>query len=268
MSRQDKKLSKWRLMGAGAFSVTLRRVFVITLTAVSLAVWTVTVIGMGVLRQGSGLGGAIKAAEAAGPLMSSETTKAAIEWVTHHETPAVEEVQAADPVDRARWAPPSRNPFAPDDGQYPSRVKSTTAGQKDDEADTRGRLDLNCLVPLRLEGTLALGKQRVAIVYGNSFDLEGQTMLLMSKDSSSKPGNKDKTIIAKDVVSHFRVGDKIEVYPATISGGQVRVGEKSLTVDVREITRSSVTQPSGIAKHISRMTLSLGKQTHVLEMKK
>lgn len=252
MNRHGKKLSKWRLMGAGALSVTFRRVFVIALTAVSLAVWTITVIGMGVLRQGSGLGGTVKTAEAAEPLLSPKEAAAAIEWATHEETPAAEDVQAADPVAPALWASPSRNPFAPDRGRYPLSAKSARAKQKGGDADKQGRFDRNRLVPLQLEGTLALGKQKVAIMHGNSFDFGGRTMLLMLKDVR---GN-DTAIAVKDVVvTHFKVGDTIEARPVTDADGQVRINDELLKFGVQEITSRSV-------------TLSLGKQTHVLEMKK
>jgi hypothetical protein len=252
MSRHNKKPSKWRLMGAGASLVAFRRVFLIALTAVSLVVWTVTVIGIGVLRQGSGLGGTVKTAEAAGPLLSSKEAAMAIEWVTHQETPAVDGVQAVDP---ARYEPPSRNPFAPAGEFYPRRMKNGTEGPrvaaKGEDTENRARLDRRQLVPLRLEGTLALGKQKVAIVYGNSFDFGGRTMLLMLKEIQSQFRVNDKAIVVKDVVTHFKVGDTIEVRPVRDVDSQVYISDESLTLTVLKITSSSV-------------ELTLGEQPHIL----
>lgn len=259
MSRQGKEISKWRLMGAGVFSVTFRRVFVIALTVLSLSVWIVTVVGMGVLCQGSGLGGSVKPAEAAGLLLSPRETAAVIKWASRQEMSTAEDVAAAGGVLPAQWVSPSRNPFVPDRDQYPPRVKSDKTGspltQKREEADKRGRLDRSQLAPLRLEGTLALGKQKIAIVHGNSFDLEGRTMLLMLKEVQRQSRANAKAIVAKDVVTHFKVGDTIEVRPVTGVEGQVRISDEALALHVGEITSSSV-------------TLTLGKQPYILRMKK
>ena len=67
MSKQKREISDWRLMLVGTFSVTFRRVFLIALAVLSLVVWTVTVIGLGVLRSSHEAGPAPSAAEAATP---------------------------------------------------------------------------------------------------------------------------------------------------------------------------------------------------------
>jgi hypothetical protein len=50
MSAIGKPMSQWRMMLIGRSSVVMRRIFVAALALVSLAVWGITILGMGVLR--------------------------------------------------------------------------------------------------------------------------------------------------------------------------------------------------------------------------
>ena len=64
MSPAQKPVSQWKLMLIGRSSVIMKRLFVVVLAAVSLVVWGITIIGLGILRQEGGSAGVVRSAKA------------------------------------------------------------------------------------------------------------------------------------------------------------------------------------------------------------
>jgi len=256
MSEPQKRMSHWKLMMVGTFSVTFRRLFVITLTGLSLIVWTVTVIGTGVLRSQSGLGGAPTSASAsivppriAAPHADSDL--AAVPPVVTQEAPDepqvpmlpavadIQDVQLPDLFDT-----PARDPFVANETFFP-RPKVEVDGDEggaaqQQAADNTPDLDAGDIVPLALEGTLRLGSHRVAIVKGNSVSLDGQTLLLMLKEVKSRYVEGDESVNVKDIRSQFKIGEDVEVRPLVKGAGGYLIGENAETLTVRSITRKKI----------------------------
>lgn len=267
MAGKTSGLSRWKQMLAGTFSVTFRQVFVIALTVVSLAVWTVTVIGMGMLRESSGYTSTVQTAEGSSGFGDSlipvtppppwlpepdPAPSAVAPKLGATQSPAAETVAAGAPSAAAE-----HNPFAVSEKRFPLPNRNAKVGTLQDavkQDDTTPGLQRDQLMPLRLDGTLILGPDPVAIVGGNSFELEGRTMLLMLKEISSKYRVGDKMITVKDTVNHFKVGDTLEVRPVTLGEDRVRIGDEAVMLKVSKITNNSVELTLGDKTYVLRMT--------------
>jgi hypothetical protein len=253
------KVSHWKLMLVGNLSVMSRRVFVIVLTVVSLAVWTVTVIGMGVLRQSDGLGGTVQTAGASVVQTPAEGQATASEGQDSALTAAAASDGAGGLPAIAELA---RNPFKPDDVCFPKPAAKSGVGalqerstQQEQEEDNTPGLQRDQLVPLKLTGTMTVGRDRVAIVHGNSVQVADRTLLLMLSEISSKYRVGEKMITVRDVSSQFKKGDTIEVRPVVIMADRIRITDEAIVLKVNEITNKSV-------------VLTLGDKTYELEMTK
>lgn len=245
MSKQKREISDWRLMLVGTFSVTFRRVFLIALAVLSLVVWTVTVIGLGVLRSSHGAGPAPNAVQAATP--APATTGAEEGPKVRQETHAAQQAVASPVRPAAVIELPARDPFLPADEYFPVQRLATAAhdgplaAQEEAERykDLPG-LAATELVKLRLEAALLLGRQTVAIVRGNMFELDGQTLLVMGDEIRKQYRGGQLEIKAGKMRNEVRVGDTTEVRPVVRVAGRYCIGEPPQVFRVTEITEKKV----------------------------
>ena len=120
MSPAQKPVSQWKLMLIGRSSVIMKRVFVVVLAAVSLVVWGITIIGLGILRQEGGSAGVVRSAKASpsSPQILRPSPK------RHSVQAVIPAVAKAEPVRQevvlTEAAKLMRNPFLPDSKVFPS----------------------------------------------------------------------------------------------------------------------------------------------------
>jgi len=273
MSDAVKRVSHWKLMMIGTFSVTFRHACVIGLTVLSLVVWAVTVVGMGVLRDQAGFDGSPKSAEGAivaggsreavvGAAQLDEVLReAADRQNAEPEAPQAETtVTPAEAEAEAAIGVPARDPFMANVLYFPSLVVEVAddgAGLAVGQGTEKGqRLKAESVVPMALEGILMLGAQRVAIIRGNALTLDdGRIMLLSLKELKGAYRVGDENVVVSDVRNRFRIGDKVEVHPIVKDGGGYLVGADVETLTVESITRKKV-------------VFGLGGKSHDLEMRK
>ena len=120
MSPSQKPVSQWKLMLIGRSSEIMKRLFVVALAAVSLLVWGITIIGLGILRQEGGSAGVVRSAKASpsSPGILRPPPK-------RHSVQAVSAgVGEVEPVRQevvlTTAAKSMRNPFLPDSKVFPS----------------------------------------------------------------------------------------------------------------------------------------------------
>jgi hypothetical protein len=269
MARKTGTFSKWAQMLTGASSMTFRRVFILALTVVSLTVWIVTVVGLGLLREDTGYPTAVRSAQAALPNGSAAPVTPAAPSPKATAAPATSDVAAVSlaaalpAVEKtAEGALPAsvRDPFLASPQRFPLPVQTAKVGMLQEsppQKDNGPGLRREQLLPLRLEGTVILGEAPVAIVGGNSFEVEGRTMLVMLGDISGTYREGEKVIVVKDMTRHLKLGDTLEVRPVTVGEDRVRIhgDDEAAVLKVSGITDTSV-------------ELTLGAKTYVLRMKK
>ncbi|MBN2584340.1 MAG: hypothetical protein JXL80_14865 [Planctomycetes bacterium] len=117
MSPSRKPVSQWKMMLIGRSSVVMKRVFVVILAMVSLTVWAITVLGLGLFRSDKTPKGLTATAQAAPNVVQTPVSQA-----TLAATPA----EPAAPVQQAdlaavRSEPTARirNPFLADEEVFP-----------------------------------------------------------------------------------------------------------------------------------------------------
>ena len=254
MSDNRKRISHWKLMLVGTFSVTIRRVLVISLTGLSLIVWTVTVIGMGVLRGNSGAGGVPQAVSASVVLSPGAVV-----------LPEVPDPEPSQPADEDVVAPvvetaalTIRDPFMPSEAHFPP-IGGAPGSQSGNPMEGRVDPDLKAadVSQLKLEATMLLGNETVGVVVGNVMDLGGRRLVLMTTRAGGSDGAGEKAIAAKDARANFKVGEEIEARPLTpVTGGYV-VGSADEAVVIRVKTIA-----------MKDLVLARGDETCKLEMSK
>ncbi|NLX59520.1 MAG: hypothetical protein GXY74_10585 [Phycisphaerae bacterium] len=120
MSATCKPMSQWRMMLIGRSSVVMKRIFVVALALVSLGVWGITILGMGVLRSDpapqtvTAVQGQPVLAAASLPQGQAAVVTAAAN--VEQKSVAVQAVWAAGKDE----ASPVRNPFLPDEESFPT----------------------------------------------------------------------------------------------------------------------------------------------------
>ncbi len=271
MARKTGNFSNWAQLLTGTSSVTFRRVFIVALTVVSLTVWIVTVVGLGLLRENNGYPSAVRSASAALP--SGSPAAAAVPTVAAAKATVAVTAPEGTPVGLAAAALPAaemsvdsdlpasvRDPFLASPQRFPLPVQTAKVGllqESPQQKDNGPSLRRDQLLPLRLEGTVILGEAPVAIVGGNSFEVEGRMMLVMLGDVSGTYRDGEKVIAVKDMTRHLKLGDTLEVRPVTVGEDRVRIhgDDEAAVLKVSGITDTSV-------------ELTLGAKTYVLRMKK
>jgi hypothetical protein len=191
MTRNTPRTSHRQLLLVGSSSVVLKRLFVIGLAAVSLAVWTVTMISVGVLRS-EGRGGA-KAAQAAPALAAPR--QGPVPAVAKR-TDGVAVSSAAPTLPELVIKLPGRNPFEPLAAYFPASKtkegspatgrgagggrpgggeKSGAEGAASGAETDKAAREMSFVESLKIRGTLVRGGRRLVIIEDGVYG-EGDTV--------------------------------------------------------------------------------------------
>ncbi len=236
----------WRLMLTGNRSLILRRLFVLGLVVVSLTVWTLTILGAGLLAGDDSGGGKLRTAGASvippSGTMVRKTVVAADEATRDENSGAADE--ALEPF--VPLQPPRRNPFAGDARYFPrpGPAGGVQDGLASGEPSARDEVPSGVLVsntaPLRLVTTLLRGDRKVAIIQGNTFQLEGETVVLMFDHPEEEQGNRERSSQEGELRHRLKAGDTIEVYSARVGPNGVYLSRRARQLRIETITQRSV----------------------------
>ncbi|NIA22093.1 MAG: hypothetical protein GWP05_09075 [Anaerolineaceae bacterium] len=232
MSPREKPLSAWKMLLAGRASVAMKRLFLVILVVVSLVVWAITIIGLGILRRDGSAAGVVQSAKA------SSTSPSAGDQVSRErrvEQAAGPSVGEAEPVVQeavpAAVAESIRNPFLADDQVFPSLrtgkaaddlVRTGVAAAEKAKQATPEEIEAirQLVESMMLMGTVASGLPREAVIDGWTLKLNGGIRFKINGRSESLVvmDIRDCSVTLSAMGKDFVL--KAPILEATLLGGQ------------------------------------------------
>lgn len=232
MSPREKPLSAWQMLLAGRSSVALKRLFLVILVVVSLIVWAITIIGLGILRRDGGAAGVVRSAKAYSTSPSAGHQAPRERQVEQAAEPSAGQAESvAQEAAPAAVAESMRNPFLADSRVFPSLLTGKTAddvvqtgvaaAEKTRQATPEEIEATRQLVEsMMLMGTVTSGLPREAVIDGRTlklnegirFKINGRSESLVATDISD--GSVTLSAMGRDFVL------KVPTLEATLLGGQ------------------------------------------------
>lgn len=229
-----------------SLSPAVRGLVVLVLTGLCLLVWTVTMVGVGVLRRGgpqpasAGVdllpqNGGVSAQPGAVPASVGPT------WRTE-ESPTTSAADQAEPgiATAAPVTVPDRDPFRAVDRYFTPQVGAAEGAQADEAGKGEWSVSSAHAVPLKIEAVMMFGDGGVAIVHGNRLDdMGGRSLLVMHRDASGEYliNRPVSEIEPEDLRMQLSVGQKLEVRELRARGSHYALSRKAEVIEVSDVTR-------------------------------